>query len=132
LYGDKGKTDDMKLRNKADNFENGKCDQFKIETADIGKPYKLRVGHDNKGSNPGWHLDRIELENINTKEKYFFICNRWLAKDEEDHQVVRELPAEGDGIKKPLPIVNYLIECHTGDKRGAGLLNFNIYKYFFL
>ena len=120
LYGDKGKTDDVHLKNKGNDFESGKCDNFKIETSDIGKPFKLRVWHDNKGSAAGWHLDRIEIENTRTKEKYFFICNRWLAKDEDDRQIVRELPAEGDEIKKPLPIVNYIVEVYTGNKSGAG------------
>ena len=120
LYGDKGRTDDISLRNKSDNFEAGKCDKFKIETAEVGKPFKIRVGHDNKGTNPGWHLDRIELENMETKEKYYFNCNRWLSRDEEDHEIVREMPAEGETIKKVLPIVNYIVEVKTGNKMNAG------------
>ena len=44
-----------------DNFESGECDKFKIEMADIGKPYKIRVGHDNSGSFAGWHLDRVSM-----------------------------------------------------------------------
>ena len=38
-----------------------------------------------------------------TKERYTFKCNRWLALDEDDGEIVREMPAEGKGIKKPLP-----------------------------
>jgi hypothetical protein len=121
LYGDKGKSDDVELKNdKKNTFETGKCDEFKIETNDVGKPFKLRVYHDNSGSMPGWHLDRIELENMSTKERYQFVCNRWLSKDEDDREIVRELPAEGDSIRKPLPLVKYDVEVHTGDKRGAG------------
>lgn len=22
---------------------------------------KIRIGHDNRGTNPGWHLDRVEI-----------------------------------------------------------------------
>ena len=22
---------------------------------------KIRIGHDNQGTNPGWHLDRVEI-----------------------------------------------------------------------
>lgn len=69
LYGDRGKTDEIKLRAKPENFERGKMDQFTFESEEIGQPFKLRVWHDNKGSAPGWHLDRIELENIDTKER---------------------------------------------------------------
>lgn len=131
LYGDKGKTDDIPLRNKDDNFESGKCDKFKIETKEIGRPFKLRVQHDNKGSASGWHLDRIEIENIDTKERYYFICNRWLATDEDDNQIVRELPAENDElIKRPLPVVKYTVEVTTGDKKFAGT-NANVFLNIF-
>lgn len=120
LYGDRGKSDDILLRDKSDNFERGKLDEFKIETEDVGRPFKMRVWHDNKGRGPGWHLDRIELENIDTKERYVFVCNRWLAVDEDDGEIVREMPAESEHIKKPLPLVNYKVEVHTGNKSGAG------------
>lgn len=57
------------LRAKKENFERGKMDQFTIESEEIGQPFKMRVWHDNKGSASGWHLDRIELTNIDTKEQ---------------------------------------------------------------
>lgn len=42
------------------------------------------------------------MENVSTGEKYSFDCRRWLAKDEDDGSIVRELPARGTGIKHPL------------------------------
>ena len=51
-----------------------------------------------------------------TKKKYLFVCGRWLADDEDDHQIIREIPAEGDTIKKPEPskIIDSLqILCQT-------------------
>jgi hypothetical protein len=120
LYGDRGKTDEIKLKSVKESFEPGKCDEFKIDTEEIGQPFKIRVGHDNTGRRPGWHLDRIEMENEQTKERYVFRCNRWLADDQEDKEIVRELPAEGDSIRKPLPIVTYEVEVHTGKKSSAG------------
>jgi hypothetical protein len=120
IYGDKGKTDEIPLKAKGDLFERGKCDKVKVETEDIGEPFKIRVQHDNKGNAPGWHLDRIEAENMMTKQRYMFRCNRWLATDEDDHQIIREIPAEGSNIRKPLPNVQYQVEVLTGDKRNAG------------
>ena len=38
-----------------------------------------------------------------TKKRYVFHCGRWLAKNEDDGSVVREMAAEGDDIKKPQP-----------------------------
>ncbi|PIK54821.1 putative lipoxygenase-likey domain-containing protein 1-like [Apostichopus japonicus] len=120
LYGNKGKSDDVPLENRSDTFERGETDEFKVETADVGKPYKLRVWHDNAGRGPGWHLDKIVLENVTTKKSYTFKCNRWLAKDEEDGEIIREMPAEGDDIKKPLSSTSYNVQVITGDKFGAG------------
>ena len=38
-----------------------------------------------------------------TKKQYVFRCGRWLAKNEDDGSVVREMPAEGVDVKKPQP-----------------------------
>lgn len=56
---------------------------------------KIRIGHDNKGMTPGWHLDKVEVRRLKedgeTSTTYTFPCRRWLAKDEDDGSVVREL-----------------------------------------
>ena len=59
MYGDKGKTDEIPLENKGDSFEKGNTDTFRFNTTDIGKPYKLRVWHDNTSLASGWHLDKV-------------------------------------------------------------------------
>jgi hypothetical protein len=41
------------------------------------------------------------MENMTTKEQYTFKCNRWLADDEDDGSIIREMPAEGPDISKP-------------------------------
>lgn len=38
-----------------------------------------------------------------TKEKYNFPCERWLDTNEDDNEVVRELPACGELVPEPLP-----------------------------
>lgn len=38
-----------------------------------------------------------------TKEKYNFTCERWLDTNEDDNEVVRELPARGGHVPEPLP-----------------------------
>ena len=56
---------------------------------------KIRIGHDNKGITAGWHLDKVEVRRLKddgeTSTSYTFPCVRWLAKDEDDGSVVREL-----------------------------------------
>lgn len=59
--GESVKSDEVRLENSEDNFEAGQEDQFKIETIDVGRPYKIRVSHDNSGSFAAWKLDRVSL-----------------------------------------------------------------------
>ena len=59
LYGNKGKTEEVKIENKGDTFEKGQVDTFKVNMVDVGQPYKLRVYHDNTGSASGWHLEKV-------------------------------------------------------------------------
>ena len=64
LYGKKGKSDEIMLDNKSDNFEKGALDSFKVNISDIGQPYKLRVYHDNTGRGPGWHLNKVKVFSV--------------------------------------------------------------------
>lgn len=119
LYGDKGKSEEIPLRNKTDNFERGNVDKLKVEIKEVGTPYKLRIWHDNSKMYADWHLEKIFLENTITNERYSFECNRWLGTGEDDGQCVRELAAVG-GTSDPLPLIPYQVSVHTADKRGAG------------
>ncbi|CAF3378962.1 unnamed protein product [Rotaria sp. Silwood2] len=67
-----------------------------------------------------WHLNRIEMENLKTNERFLFHCGRWLSKRDGDKQIIRELPAQGPGINKPLPVIKYHVDLYTGSRRGAG------------
>lgn len=60
--GEYRKSDEVPLDNRGDNFESGQVDRFKVEMAEVGKLYKIRVGHDNSGSFAGWHLDKVSVE----------------------------------------------------------------------
>ena len=39
----------------------GQTDTFKVECKDVGEVHKLRVGHNGKGAQSGWHLEKIVL-----------------------------------------------------------------------
>lgn len=60
------------------------------------------------------------MENLKTKKRYMFHCGRWLSKKEDDKSIIRELPAEGPGIKKPLPVTKYMVDVYTGNVLNAG------------
>lgn len=59
IYGDKGKSDEMKLDNNSDNFETGQTDKFMIELPDLGTFYKLRIWHEKRNPFAGWHLNKV-------------------------------------------------------------------------
>ncbi|WAR20922.1 LOXH1-like protein, partial [Mya arenaria] len=113
LYGKKGKSKEIQLDNKGD-FKKGHVDHFKAHIEEIGTPYKLR----------------INMEIVGAKEKYAFKCNRWLADYKDDFSIVRELPAQGPGIKNPLPLEKYKVQVFTGTKSMAGT-NANVYVNIF-
>ena len=54
------------------------------------------------------------MENAHSNIKCSFKCNRWLSKSEEDHQIIRELPAIVQG-QSPIPgkdkVVSYEKSC---------------------
>ncbi|CAL8070988.1 unnamed protein product [Calicophoron daubneyi] len=136
IYGEKGRSDDISLNSfrlddqsdwvpedtKKDSsflFRPGGDERFRMDLKDVGIPYKLRIGHDNSGSNPGWHLEKVILINLNTDQEYLFPCNRWLSTKEEDYATVREIPAQGPGIIRPLPICLYNVKIFTGNMKNA-------------
>ena len=73
-------------------------DVFEFDNNNVGQIQKLRVGHDNAGLGPGWHLARIMVENLNTGECVTFECNRWFDRKEDDGQIERELFPTSGGI----------------------------------
>ncbi|KAG7248692.1 hypothetical protein CRUP_032148, partial [Coryphaenoides rupestris] len=112
-------------------FERGAEDMFIVELEDVGDVIeKIRIGHDNRGVNPGWHLDRVEIRRLLRKGKY------WLAKSEEDGETVRELvPSDiiteklgRDGglkvteieVEDALETHGYSVAVMTGDMYRAG------------
>lgn len=48
------------------------------------------------------------------------MCGRWLASNEDDGAVVRELQATTVDGDAGSPLVTYRVTTVTGDRRGAG------------
>jgi hypothetical protein len=55
LYGTAGNSGALALENSKDNFERGQVDRFTVEAA-VGEVQYVRIGHDNSGVAPAWHL----------------------------------------------------------------------------
>ena len=52
---------------------------------------KLRIGHDNNGSAPGWFLEEVAVDVPAHSQHFVFPCHRWLAKNEDDGKIERDL-----------------------------------------
>ncbi|KAF3701896.1 Lipoxygenase -like proteiny domain-containing protein 1 [Channa argus] len=120
IYGEKGKSDEIKLENNSDSFEQGQVDKFMIEMPDIGRLLKLRIWHEKRHPFAGWHLAKVTLLKTLTMEKYSFECGRWLDINEDDNEIIRELPATGALSDEPLPLIKYRVTICTGNVSGSG------------
>ncbi|XP_056875603.1 lipoxygenase homology domain-containing protein 1 [Takifugu flavidus] len=120
IYGEKGKSDEIKLENNSDSFEQAQLDKFMIEMPDVGKLLKLRIWHEKRHPFSGWHLAKVTLLKTLTMEKYSFQCGRWLDVNEDDNEIIRELPAAGALVAEPLPLIKYRVTICTGNVSGGG------------
>ncbi|XP_012498102.1 PREDICTED: lipoxygenase homology domain-containing protein 1 isoform X1 [Propithecus coquereli] len=140
-YGDTGERP-LKKSDKSNKFEQGQTDTFTIYAIDLGPLTKIRIRHDNSGNRAGWFLDRIDITDMKNEITYYFPCQRWLAVEEDDGQLSRELlpvdesyvlPSEdeegGGGDNNPLDNLaleqkdkstTFSVTIKTGDKKNAG------------
>uniref|UniRef100_A0A8C6APF6 Lipoxygenase homology PLAT domains 1 n=1 Tax=Monodon monoceros TaxID=40151 RepID=A0A8C6APF6_MONMO len=116
IFGEYGDTGERRLENEKDNFEKGAEDKFTVDAPDLGQLMKINVGHNNKGPSAGWFLSKIVIEDIGNKRKYDFPLNRWLALDEDDGKIQRDILVGG----AEATAISYIVTVFTGDVRGAG------------
>lgn len=99
IYGETYKTDKITLEksqlvSKNKNvFEKGQKDSFRLVLPDLREIKKIKIGHDNAGMGPGWHLKDVRIETPHG-HVYYFPCNRWLDKHEDDKKIERTLYPE--------------------------------------
>lgn len=97
-----GDDDDTGIRSLADparsTFRKGGKDVFVLAVPQrLGSLNYLRIWHDNsgKGTARSWFLSYIVVKDVQTKERFEFICNKWLAVEKGDGSVDRLLPVAG-------------------------------------
>lgn len=63
----------------------------------LGRLNYMRIWHDNSGEGKmrSWLLSFITVKDVQTGEKFEFICNKWLAVEKEDGVIDRLLPVAG-------------------------------------
>lgn len=93
LHGTKGSSGERQIGTRK-NFEKGAIDTFTLILDDLGPLTKLRIRHDNANEDEGWFLEEIRVTDEQAAKEYNFPCHRWLADDEDDNRIDRELYAK--------------------------------------
>uniref|UniRef100_A0A4W3IKU7 Polycystin 1, transient receptor potential channel interacting n=1 Tax=Callorhinchus milii TaxID=7868 RepID=A0A4W3IKU7_CALMI len=83
LYGKETKSGHRHLDNQSAFRRNG-LDVFQIATGySLGRVWKIRVWHDNRGLSPSWYLQHVIIKDLQTNESYYFLVNDWLSVDND-------------------------------------------------
>ncbi|GAB4821886.1 hypothetical protein N2152v2_008932 [Parachlorella kessleri] len=98
-------------------FERGQVDTFTLRLPRLGEVVEALVGHDGKGKRPSWHLDCIEVREVEAGHVWYFKCGEWL-RSEGTGAVQKVLKAQPDNPRDSL--VKYVVKTFTSDLRGAG------------
>ncbi|KAK9824333.1 hypothetical protein WJX72_009517 [[Myrmecia] bisecta] len=116
VFGAAGHTPELRLDSHKNNFERGRSDVFTLRAPDVGPIDHIKIGQDQTGPAPGWHLDRVEIVNkTRNTPRLVFPCQQWLAADEGDRQCWRVLVPGGAKVKPR----KYTVIVRTSDIRGA-------------
>ena len=99
--------------------------KLKIILSSLGELNSIRIWHDGSGwgNDASWFLKFIIIHDLQTREKYYFICNDWLALDKSDGLIDRNLPVASDKQRNE---IKYLIEKQTKQNFSDGHLWFSI------
>nr|XP_023646474.1 polycystic kidney disease protein 1-like 2 [Paramormyrops kingsleyae] len=61
-------------------FERGGVDMFLLTTPfSLGELQNVRLWHDNSGSHAAWYINKVMVQDLETGQKWHFLCNSWLA-----------------------------------------------------
>ncbi|KAI3387632.1 hypothetical protein SNEBB_002249, partial [Seison nebaliae] len=103
LSGDDDQTEIRLLEDsKRKMFQRGATDAFIMATSSsIGPLTYLRIWHDNSGEGrkASWYLKYVIVHDLQTNEKFYFVCQRWLAVEKEDGLIDRILPVANENQK---------------------------------
>ncbi|KAH3764217.1 hypothetical protein Pelo_3920 [Pelomyxa schiedti] len=124
LFGKLGDSGVYWLPGKRKSFERSSKDMFVFECYELGPLLSMRVGHDSKGLNSAWFLDKIivtkEKEEGHPLEKFYFVCGKWFDKSQGDRQTERQIMASTEDGVPSLPYLPFQISVVTGHVPDAG------------
>ncbi|KAJ7426456.1 polycystic kidney disease protein 1-like 2 [Willisornis vidua] len=94
LYGMEGESEPHHLTDPdTPVFERGGVDVFLLCTFfPLGELQSIRLWHDNSGDSPSWYVNRVLVHDLAWDQKWYFLCNSWLAVDIGECVLDKEFP----------------------------------------
>ena len=107
-------------------FQRGAIDSFILAMEKpLGGLSSIRIWHDNSGkSRASWFLKYVIIHDLQTRDKAYFICDKWLALDKGDGSIDRVLPIS---LKDQQTQFGYLLSKKTKQKLSDGHLWLSIF-----
>ncbi|KAF7662063.1 hypothetical protein LDENG_00247400, partial [Lucifuga dentata] len=63
-------------------FERSGVDTFLLTTYfSLGELQSIRLWHDNSGTHPAWYVNKVMVQDLESGQKWHFLCNSWLSID---------------------------------------------------
>ncbi|UJR34623.1 hypothetical protein I4U23_027400 [Adineta vaga] len=122
IFGGNNSTDKIQLESvdyTPNKFQKGRINEFTYEFDYLGNITSAIIGHNEENPGAGWFLDWIEIDISMRNEIYRFPCYRWLDRDKDDGEIVRQLTLSGV-TGAPVTMTLYKITVVTGDKDRSG------------
>ncbi|CAF5017167.1 unnamed protein product, partial [Rotaria sp. Silwood1] len=93
----------------------------------LGSLNYIHIWHDNIGSSTSasWFLKYIIVRDLQTMEKFYFICQKWLAVEKEDGFIERILPLADEYQKQEF---SYVLSKQAYHSISEGHLWFSIFS----
>lgn len=96
VYGEETRSETLKLFDRYSSkrlFARASINNFIVSLPDnLHSPIMIKLWHDNSGDNPSWYVNQVVIRDLETEEKWYFLCGRWLAVDKEDGEVEIDIP----------------------------------------
>ncbi|XP_041806603.1 polycystic kidney disease protein 1-like 2 [Chelmon rostratus] len=78
-------------------FERGAVDLFQLTAPfSLGDLQGIRLWHNNSGSHPSWYVGNVMVQDLQTEQKWHFLCNSWLAIDIADCSLDQVFPVSSE------------------------------------
>ncbi|KAM8893905.1 polycystin-1-like protein 2 isoform 2-T2 [Spinachia spinachia] len=75
-------------------FQRGAFDIFLLATPfPMGEVRNLRLQHDNSGGHPSWYIDKVTVQDLQTRCVFHFFCDCWLSSDHGDNMTKKTFNA---------------------------------------